>query len=276
MGLFNKEACCLCGGKTGMLDKKTASGKVCKDCKEKLSVWFTEYKTATKEELQAQIDKKEAELARMKELNFNKFFGDFGAILIDEEARVFVAVADTSQSLFGTREKITTIDDMLKFRPDLISFDQVEDLEIEVKEMTNEDKKMEDGKQVSYDPPHMKYSERFTLRFKLKNHPYIDSLYVPLDKGDVVIKQEGKRLRTSYGTKLAAYILDLPEMVRENTPVIYNNDSLIDWFYHSPFEMPEYSYGFKCTHTNWDQIKKYQYYLLMAREIEKTIMGERK
>lgn len=37
-GLFQKEACCICGGKTGMLDKKTADGKICKDCTKKLSV----------------------------------------------------------------------------------------------------------------------------------------------------------------------------------------------------------------------------------------------
>mgnify|MGYP003491978071 CR=1 FL=1 len=35
MGLFKKENCCLCGGKTGMLDKKCLSGKVCKECVKK-------------------------------------------------------------------------------------------------------------------------------------------------------------------------------------------------------------------------------------------------
>ena len=35
-GVFQKESCCICGGKTGMLDKKTLDGKVCKDCTKEL------------------------------------------------------------------------------------------------------------------------------------------------------------------------------------------------------------------------------------------------
>ena len=136
MGLFSKEKCCLCGAKTGMLDKKSASGKVCKECRGKLSVWFDDYKNCTAEDLQAQMAQKETDLETIQTLNFSKIFGEFGVILIDEEARVFTAFADTSTKLFGNRRTVSSIDDVLDLRPDLIRFDQVEDFEIDIKEMT--------------------------------------------------------------------------------------------------------------------------------------------
>jgi hypothetical protein len=37
--------------------------------------------------------------------------------------------------------------------------------------------------------------------------------------------------------------------------------------------MPDYSYGFKCTAENWEDIRRYQYYLAMAREIQEIITG---
>lgn len=274
MGLFSKESCCLCGGKTGMLDKKSASGKVCKECREKLSVWFDDYKGATADDLRAQLAQKEADLERAKTLDFSKVFGEFGVILIDEEARVFTAFADTSSSFFGSQRAVSSIDDVMDLRPDLIGFDQVEDIEIDINEGYREEMRTVNGAQESYDPPHFTYMESFTLRIKV-NHPYIQSVYVPLNSGTVQIRTVGRRLKTDYGRRLAAYLLDLPELVAENWEAIYNNDSLIDWFYHSEYEMPEYSYGFKCSHENWQQIRKYQYYLVMAREIQDTILGSR-
>jgi hypothetical protein len=51
MGLFKKGACCLCGGKTGLMDKKCLSGKVCKNCAKKMSPWFDNYKGMDKASL---------------------------------------------------------------------------------------------------------------------------------------------------------------------------------------------------------------------------------
>lgn len=138
MGLFSKENCCLCGGKTGLLDKKTAGGKVCKECRGKLSVWFDDYRESTADDLRAQLKQKEADLERIKTLSFAKAFGEFGVILIDEEARVFTAFPDTSTELFGERKTVTSIDEVTELRPDLISFDCVEDIEIDIDENARE------------------------------------------------------------------------------------------------------------------------------------------
>ena len=38
-------------------------------------------------------------------------------------------------------------------------------------------------------------------------------------------------------------------------------------------EMPDYSFGFKCTLKNWDDIREYAYYLALSDEIKTTLLG---
>ena len=272
MGLFKKENCCLCGGKTGMLDKKCMDGKICKECKNKLSVWFDDYKTADKAQLEAQISSREAQLELARSCNFNKVFGEFGVILIDEEKRKFIAFPDTSSGLFGNQRKVKSLDDVIDLGPDVIDFDAVEDFEIDITQTSREEKQTVNGKQESYDPPHILYMETFTLRMKI-NHPYIQSIYIQLNDGAVQIRNLGRRLWTDPGRKLAAHLLDLPILVVEDQEVIFDNESLLHYFLRSKYEMPDYSYGFKCTLSNWDDIRKYHYYLVMARQIQTIIKG---
>lgn len=272
MGIFSKENCCLCGGKTGLLDKKSASGKVCKECRGKLSVWFDAYKESTADDLRAQLSRKEADLERIKTLNFKKAFGEFGVILIDEDARVFTALPDTANGLFAQRKSVTSIDEVMDKRPDLIGFDQIKDIEIDITENAREEKRTVDGQQQSYDPPRYTYLESFTLNITL-DHPYIRTIRVPLCNGTVQIKNEGRRLKSDLGKKLAAYMLDMPHLITENVSAVYDNDSLADLVYHSAYEMPAYSYGFKCSRENWDSIRSYQYYICMGHEIERILLG---
>lgn len=275
MGLFKKEKCCLCGGKTGLLDKKCLSGKVCKECAQKMSPWFHDYKNVSAGALDAQRLGREndAEIVKAKIYNFSKIFGEFGVILIDENEKRFVAFPDTSNGLFGNQRKVKSIDDVMDLGPDIIRFDQVEDFEIDIKEMTREEKRTENGQQVSYDPPHILYMETFTLRMKI-DHPYVKSVSIQLNDGAVQIKNIGRRLWTDPGRKLAAHLLNLPGLVKENNEAVYDNESLLHAFLQSPYEMPDYSYGFKCTMQNWEEIRKYHYYLAMAREIQEIITGK--
>ena len=272
MGLFKKENCCLCGGKTGLLDKKCMSGKVCKDCTKKLSVWFDDYKNASAGALDAQILARENDAGLSKVYNFSKVFGEYGVILIDDKARKFVAFPSTANGLFGNQRTVKSIDDVIDLGPDIISFDQVEDFEIDITETSREEKQTVNGQQVSYNPPHILYMETFTLRIKL-NHPYIKSVYIQLNDGAVQIHNIGRRLWTDPGRRLAAHLLDLPGLVKENNAAVFDNESLLHAFLRNKYEMPDYSYGFKCTLKNWDEIGKYQYYLAMAREIQDIILG---
>ena len=274
MGLFKKENCCICGGKTGMLDKKCLSGKVCKECTKKMSPWFDDYKNSNAGALDAQRLGREIDvgLVEAKMYNFSKIFGEFGVILIDEKEKRFVAFPDTSSGLFGNQKKVKSIDDVIDLGPDIIRFDQVEDFEIDITETTREEKQTVNGQQVSYNPPHILYMETFTLRMKI-NHPYVKSIYIQLNDGAVQIHNIGRRLWTDPGRKLAAHLLDLPGLVKENNEAVYDNKSLLHAFLGSNYQMPDYSYGFKCSPFNWEEIRKYHYYLAMAREIQNIITG---
>lgn len=272
MGLFKKENCCLCGGKTGLLDKKCLDGKVCKECTKKLSVWFEDYKQTDKASLEAQINSRAAQLEMAKECNFSRVFGEFGVILLDPEKRKFIAFPSTSNGLFGNQRNVKSLDDIIDLCPDVIDFDAVEDFDIDITEMTREEKRMVNGQQESYIPPHILYMETFTLRMKL-NHPYIKSVYIQLNDGAVQIHNIGRRQRTDLGRKLAAHMLNLPGLVKENQEAVYDNETLLHAFMRSPYDMPDHSYGFKCSVTNQEEIRKYQYYLAMAREIQNIITG---
>ena len=186
MGLFKKENCCLCGGKTGLLDKKCLDGKVCKDCAKKMSVWFEDFKNTDKTILESQLLTKEADIVLAKDLNFTKVFGEYGVILIDEENKKFIAFPSTSSGLFGNQRQVKSLDDVIDLRPDVIDFSAVEDFEIDITETSREEKRMVDGRQESYDPQHILYMETFTLRMKI-NHPYVKSVYVQLNDGAVQI-----------------------------------------------------------------------------------------
>ncbi len=273
MGLFTRENCCLCGEKTGLLDKKCMDGKVCKDCAKKLSVWFEDFKTTDKLHLYGQIEQRKIYAEMAKAYPFTKVFGEFGVILISEEQRVFVAFPNTAKGLFGSQRTVKSMDDVIDLGPDIVGFDQVEDFELDITETSREEKRMADGREISYDPPHIVYMETFTLRLKLK-HPYIRNMNIQLNNGAVQIHNLGRRIWTDPGRKLAAHLLGLPGLVKEDQAEVYDNESLLGAFLRSPCEMPDYSYGFKCTPYNVEEIRKYQYYLAMAREIQKIITGK--
>ena len=273
MSLFKKETCCLCGGKTGLLDKKCMDGKVCKECRSKLSPWFDDWKNACKVTLEGQIAMRTVDRSLAETGNYNKIFGEFGVILIDEQKRKFIAFPDTSKGLFGSQRKVRSLDDVIDLGPDLIDFDKVEDFEIDITETTREEKQTVNGQQVSYDPPHIVYMETFTLRLQL-HHPFIRTMSIQLNDGAVQIHNEGRRIRTDFGRKLAANLLGLPELVKEDQAAVFDNESLLQAFLRTPYEMPDYSYGFKCTALNWEEIRRYQYYLAMAREIQSIITGK--
>ena len=276
MGLFKKEVCVLCAGKTGMLDKKCIDGKICKDCRDKLSVWFDDYKDSTQTDLLRQIQQKNIDEAEAAHHAFNRIYGESGVILIDDEARLFTALPSTSKKLFGNSIQVSSIHDVLDFHPDLISFDSVKDIEIDIQEMTHEQKRTVDGKQVSYTPPRYEYHYVFTLRFKIEDpdRPYVKSAYVTLNRDAVKIKNVGPRAWTNPGRRLAAHLLDLPGLIVEDKAAIYDNESFLACFFRSEYEMPAMSYGFQCTAENWPDIRKYQYYLALSREIKETIMGK--
>ena len=199
-----------------------------------------------------------------------KCFGEYGSIVIDEDAGVFAAISDSAASLFGERKEITDIAQIIDRNPDVVRFDQVTDVDIDIVQTQREEKQTVNGQQVSYNPKHILYMYMFYAVIKL-DHPYIPMMRIQLNNDAVQIPNEGERLSNKIGLRLAAYLLDLPIRDVRETERIYSNNSLKDVLLRNPYAMPDYSYGFKCSLRNWDGIQRYGYYLLMTREILETL-----
>ncbi len=271
MALFEKKNCSVCGAKIGLLGgHKLSDGNLCKDCAKKLSPWFTDIKSASVESIRAQLADREENKNRLAAFQTTKCFGEYGSIVIDENARVFAAIDDSATSLFGERKEITDISQIIDRNPDVIRFDQVTDVDIDIVQTQREEKQTVNGQQVSYNPKHILYMYIFYAVIKV-DHPYISTIRVQLNNDAVQIPNEGERLRNKIGLRLAEYLLDLPIRDVRKTEKIYNNNSLKDVLLRNPYAMPDYSYGFKCSLRNREGIQRYGYYLLMTQEILETV-----
>ncbi len=64
-------------------------------------------------------------------------------------------------------------------------FNQVEKVDVNVTVTSREEKQTVDGKMVSYNPRHMVYMAQFSVTSKLKGHPFIRVMTVPLNNGAI-------------------------------------------------------------------------------------------
>lgn len=271
--LFTKEECCNCGQEVGTLKKrKLADGVMCNDCTKLLSPFFDDRKESTIEQIKSQIADREQNKIRLQGFQASKAFGDFGCILIDESNRQFCCVSDTSDGLFKSAKKVTDIAQVIDRNPDVISFSQIVDVDMDIVFNTQEEKRMEGDKQVSYNPERWTYMFTFYLIIKV-NHPYIKQIRIQLNNGAVRIQNEGKRLRNSPGELFAQWLLDCPQYNIQQRAAFYDDHSLMDFMARNKYAMPEYSYGFKCSLKNWEEIKRYEFYLHLGATIRGALMG---
>ena len=272
MGLFSKKNCCICGESVGLLGgMKLKDGDLCKECKKKLSPFFDDGKESTVEDIKKQIAAREENYKQLDNLKINKIYGEFGVILIDETNKKFVALKDTSDSLFGSAKTVNSIEDVKDKNPDIIDFKDIEDVEIKVIVTSREEKQTIDGEQVSYDPKHYTYMIGFDIIIKV-NHPYIKVMRISLKNGTVQIYNEGRRLEDDY---IEGFVKDKLGLARvENIEKHYDNITIHNLVEKAMQEMPDYSYGFKCTLRNYDNIKEYAYYLALCDEIKMTLLNK--
>lgn len=271
MGLFNKKNCSICGEKVGLLDHKLADGNLCKNCKKKLSPWFDDYKHTATAEIEAQLKAREENRKQLEELEISAIYGSRGVILIDGNNRKFVALSDTSDGLFKSAKQVTSLADVIDKNPDILTFEQVRDVDIDIKVNSEEEKDTKNGQSVSFDPPHMRYLCNFAVRIKVE-HPYVESLYVPLNPEAVIIKTVGKRRVSNLKERLVEMAVGLPKI--QDTAKIYTDRSALDSFLHSKYELPKLAYGFNVTHLNQMKIKEYEYYVVMANTIREMLMPQ--
>lgn len=270
--LFSKESCVICGTDVGALHrKKIADGIICKECASKCSPWFDSFKESTQADIEYQLREREVNKQRIADFHPDKIFGEFGAVLVDSAHGTFCAVADVGDGLFSSRKKITSIADIADRNPDIIPLDCVRDVDLDVTETRREEKQTKDGQQVSYDPKHWLYMYDFALVIHL-DHPYIPIMRIMLNNGTVQIHTNDKRVPYSMGRALAAWLLDEPRLDIRNAPAVFDDNSLSAWLLRGDWEMPDYSYGFRVTLRNWDDLQKISYFLAMAGAVRYALL----
>ena len=272
MGLFKKENCDICNEKAGIFGgTKLKDGHLCKECKKKLSPFFNDEKESTVEDIKKQIAAREENYKQLDNLEINKIYGEFGVILIDEKNKKFVALADTSDGLFKSPKNVKGIEDVKDKNPDIIDFKNIVDVEVKVIQTNREEKQTIDGKQVSYNPKHYTYMIGYDIIIKV-SHPYIKVIRFSVKNGTVQIYNEGLRLQDDYITGFVKEKLGLKRV--ENKAVHYDNLTIHNLVDKLMQVMPDYSYGFKCTIKNYDNIKEYVYYLALCDEIRESLLNK--
>lgn len=269
MGLFSKKKCDICGADIGLLsNKKLKDGNMCKDCSKKLSVWFNDAKNSTIEDIKNQLSAREENRKKLDSFETTYAFGEFGCILIDEKNKQFVALGDTSDGFMKSCKTVTSLDQIIDKNPDIISFSQIENVDIDVIETKTEEKQTIDGQQVSYNPKHITYMESFALKIRVKNHPYVKYIYVKLESEAIHIPCDEPRRVSTSEEKISTWLLGCPEARIENQERAYTHNSFKDMILRNPYDMPDYSFGFKCSLRNKKEIQKYRCMLLMSKQLK--------
>ena len=162
MGLFEKKFCDICGNKIGLLgNKKLEDGNMCKDCQKLLSVWFSDRRHSTVEEIKQQLAYREANKERVAAFDMSRSLGSVYKLLLDEGKRQFI---------------VTRLSDWRSANPDVIDFDQLTGCTTRITEDKDElMTKDAEGKEVSFMPPRYRYTYDFKAVLNV-SHPYFDEM----------------------------------------------------------------------------------------------------
>ncbi len=170
-GLFEKKQCSICGGDIGLLgNRKLEDGNCCKTCAAKLSPWFSDRRSSTVEEIKAQIDMREQNKELVKAFNTTRTMGRSTKVYVDENAGKFMVTSASK------------IDDA---NPDVLDLSQVTGCDVDIDESKSEEKRKDnEGKLVSYVPPKYKYSYNFYIILHV-NHPYFNEMRFRINPSSV-------------------------------------------------------------------------------------------
>ena len=178
MGLFDKKYCDVCGEKIGLLgNRKLEDGNLCKHCARKLSYWFDERRHSTVDQIKAQLAYREENQQKVDEFRATMTLGRGTKVLVNEDTRQFMVVRTGN-----IREE----------NPDIIDFSQVTGCDFDIDEDSGEEKRrLDDGKEVSYNPPHYYWEYDFDMTIHV-NHPYFDDMKFRLNSSSVRIEHVGR------------------------------------------------------------------------------------
>lgn len=162
--LFEKKYCAVCGKELGLFGKtKIADGHICSDCSGVLSPHFHAYRSATVDDIKAQMDYREENKQAVAAFNVTRTLGSKTRVFIDEDqGKVIITSVDPSG--------------WASHNPDVFDFSQITGCETEVRETKTEIKRKDaEGNMVSYDPKRYDtdYDIFLTVYF---NHPYVEQI----------------------------------------------------------------------------------------------------
>lgn len=141
---------------------------MCKECAAKLSPWFSERRESTVAEIREQLAYREANKDDVAAFHVTRTMGRDTKILFDEDAKKFI-VTDSSN--------------WRNANPDVISFDQVTGVDLDIDEDSVEAfRENSDGDEESYNPPRYTFCYDFHLRISV-NHPYFSEIAFDLING---------------------------------------------------------------------------------------------
>ena len=178
--LFDKKICDICGEEIGLLgNRKLEDGNCCKACAKKLSPWFTDRKQSTVEEITRQLAYREENKQVLADFQETDSFGnDFRRVLVDRPKGLFTVTPVSG--------------DWREDNPDVLRFDQVSDVSLDVyedrdelkREVRNADGEIE---RESYTPRRYLYGYDFRVTIHVKN-PYFDEMDLKLNNRQVDVR----------------------------------------------------------------------------------------
>ncbi len=166
MGLFDKKYCDICGEKIGLLgNRKLEDGNLCKDCAKKLSPFFNERRHSTVNEIKEQLAYREENAVQLESFHPDRSYGRSKKIYVDTNARKLI---------------ITYYSDWKNENPDLISFDQIKNVQSSIDESRHElYYKDSEGNNKSYSPPRYEYEYSFIIKLFVDS-PWFDEIKVEI------------------------------------------------------------------------------------------------
>ncbi len=210
MGLFDKKYCDICGAKIGLLgNRKLEDGNLCKDCAKKLSPFFSERRNSTVEEIRQQLAYREQNQQVVAAFNPTEVINSEMTIYIDGKKGQWL---------------ITRSRSWRDVNPDVFTFSQVLDCDVEIDEHRTEIKHEDaQGKQISYVPPRYEYSYDFYETIHV-DHPYFSLIRFKLNDDEinqrtgVAYREMQKKAEEIKQTLMVAKKAEREAMIAANTP----------------------------------------------------------
>jgi hypothetical protein len=171
MGFLTK-ACSICGASLFALGGYSLKdGCYCKRCKTQLSPFFIHEKVLTVDSIRDQLAKRAKNEQLFAQLISTKTIGNYPKLLIDENSGQFAVLLTPQKNGNPT--------------PDVISFSQLADCSIEIKEKKTEVKYKDYNDNLkSFAPPYYAYSFDFFVNISV-NIPYIRTIRIKINEEPV-------------------------------------------------------------------------------------------